>query len=110
MRQILIGVFMHRACADAALRQLEMRGFASECLEASPQAVTPAPALTARGLWLRRIQRAVSPPAQAPREGEVHVKVHAASALEAQAARELLQACGARQARCLGAGWANWSW
>ena len=106
MRQTVVGIFTQQASAEATLRRLQMRGFEVECVGGTRQpadAREPVPGIKARWRWL-------FPFSQAPRQGEVQVKVHANSVLEAQAAREILRASGARQSGCLGEGWTNWNW
>jgi hypothetical protein len=124
MRQTVVGVFTHRVSADVTLRRLEMRGFDVECVS-GPSMESPVRCddverssgvsgawrgTKARCLSLARAAMSLSSFSQAPRQGEVHVKVHANSVLEAQAAREILHASGARQSGCLGEGWTNWNW
>ena len=115
MRQTVVGVFTQQASAEATLQRLELRGFRAECVGAAsgdaPRPSGPRGAwrdLKARLPWLA--DALPSPWSQAPRQGEVFVKVEAGSALEAQAAREILRAAGARESGCLGEGWTNWNW
>ena len=119
MRQTVVGIFTHRISAEVTLRRLEMRGFRAECIGAPPTAAVDEPppdaGQPARGLDvpLRRLARmaaSLSSWLLAPRPGEVLVKVHAGSVLEAQAARDILRACGARESGGLGQGWTNWNW
>ena len=126
MRQIVVGVFTQRVSAEATLRHLEMRGFHAECIGgpameppvragAVPLASATSGArhrFKARLSGLAETARSLSlsPWSHTPRHGEVFVKVHAGSALEAQAARDILDASGARQSDGLGAKWTNWNW
>ena len=122
MRQTVVGVFSQQDSMEATLRRLEMRGFRAECISATVNFPNDAPeAPRAPGAWRRiwsRLSRLddamrLSWPWQrspALRPGEQLVKVHANSALEAQAAREILRASGAREAGGLGEGWTNWNW
>ena len=104
MRQTVVGVFTQRISAEATLRRLEMRGFRAECIGG--------PAMAPREFKSRLAEavRSLSPWSHAPRQGEVFVKVHAGSALEAQAARDILDASGALPPDGLGAKWTNWNW
>ena len=118
MRQTVVGVFTQRISAEETLRRLEMRGFHAECVGGPPATPVPAgvepPASAAsrasRLSGLAKAARSLLPWSHAPRPGEVFVKVHAASALEAQAARHILLASGARQPDGPGAAWTNWNW
>lgn len=124
MRRIVIGVFARADRADMTCRRLEMRGFEVECVDGPPTeagrsldgvarsaAVREAPwrgngrlfAIVRATMWY--ISRS-----QMPRRGEVHVKVRANTLLEAQAARDILDACGARAAGSWGEAWSNWNW
>ena len=120
MRQNVVGVFTQQVSVEATLRRLELRGFRAECIGAPATELHDAQqVLRARGAW-RRIKgrwqwldealRLLWPWSQAPRQGELLVKVHVGSALEAQAAREILRASGAQEASSLGKAWANWNW
>ena len=122
MRQTVVGVFSQQVSMEATLLRLEMRGFRAECIGATANFPNDAPeAPRAPGAW-RRIRSRLSwldgamrlawpwQRTPAPRPGELLVKVHANSALEAQAAREILRASGAREAEGLGEGWTNWNW
>ena len=124
MRQTVVGVFTQAISAEATLRRLEMRGFRAECIcgpameppvpaDAAPLASSASSASKAPREFKSRLAEAVrslSPWSRAPRQGEVFVKVHAGSALEAQAARDILDASGARQSDRLAAKWTNWNW
>lgn len=124
MRQTVVGVFMQKSSAEATLRRLEMRGFQAECIDgptmeplAQADAALLAPGKSkarhrfkSRPSGLTEALRSLSPWSHTPRHGEVFVKVHAGSALEAQAARDILDASGARQSDGLGAKWTNWNW
>jgi hypothetical protein len=124
MRQTVVGVFTHQVSAEMTLRRLEMRGFDAESVS-GPSTESPARCddverpsgacgtwrrIQARCLSLGKAAMSLLSFSQAPRQGEVHVKVRANSVLEAQAAREILHASGARQSGCLGEGWTNWNW
>jgi hypothetical protein len=115
MRQIIVGIFTQRVCAEATLRRLELRGFRAECVgapatEDAPQAPRARGRLKERWLWLDEAIRWSWPWSRAPRQGELLVRVHVGSALEAQAAREILRASGASEASPRWEGWANWNW
>ena len=120
MRQTVVGVFSQQGSMEATLRRLEMRGFRAECIGAAVNVPNDAPEAPrapgawrgswSRLSWLDNAMRLSWLRSAAPQPGELLVKVHANSALEAQAAREILRASGAREAGGLGQGWTNWNW
>lgn len=117
MRQTIVGVFTQQVCAEATLRRLELRGFRAERVGApametkgAPQAPRAWGRLKGRWSWLDEAIRLSWPRSRALRQGELLVRVHVGSALEAQAAREILRASGAREASPRREGWANWNW
>jgi len=122
MRQTISVVFPDQTCAATALRRLEMRGFNAEVAGAARSAsvarsrIDATHRAAAAGHVLRAVTRlarlaaasvrsALAPAGAGP--GEIVVKVHVDTALEAQAARELIRACGARPTDALGGGWRN---
>jgi len=124
MHRTVVGVFAQRISAEATLRRLEMRGFRAECVDGPamepPVAADAAPLASSASKVPREFKsrlawavRSLSPWSHSPRHGEVFVKVHAGSPLEAQAARDILAAAGARLSDRLGTKWTkwtNWNW
>ncbi len=101
MRQTIVGVFTQQVRAEATLRRLELSGFRAERVGApatetkdAPQAPRGGGRLEGRRPWLDEAIRWSWPRSRAPRQGELPGRVLVASALEAQAAREILRASG----------------
>jgi hypothetical protein len=124
MRRTVVGVFMRRARADAALQRLAIKGFDAECPDglktACPSPIDRAVHWRSAAEALRRVTECLLSIAKAAmpdlsrscvsHEGEGHVKAHGSSALEAQTVREIPWAAGARRHGSSATAWTNWNW